>query len=189
MHRNGRLYDKLPPFFETSVTVESILFYLLGSIAVGTALAMVLQRNPLLSALFLVANFFCIAGLYLLLQQQFLAVIQIVVYTGAIMVLVIFVIMLLNLRDEEKPNERLNLWQSIGIALVAGFLVEMVYILMFKNQTGGYTELHPDTARLGTVEAIGEAMFSKFLLPFEVTSFLLLVAVVGAVILAKKRVQ
>ncbi len=178
-----------PPFFETSVTVESILFYLFGSVAVGTALAMILQRNPVMSALLLVANFFCIAALYLLLQQQFLAVIQIVVYTGAIMVLVIFVIMLLNLGDEERLAERINVWQSVGIAFVAGFLVEVVYILMFKNPTGSHTELHPATAQLGTVEAIGDALFTKFLLPFEVTSFLLLVAVVGAVVLAKKRVQ
>lgn len=171
------------------MTIESVLFYLFGSVAVGTALAMILQRNPLLSALLLVANFFCIASLYLLLQQQFLAVIQIVVYTGAIMVLVVFVIMLLNLGDEERKTQRINVWQSVGLALVAGFVVEMVYILMFKNPTGAYRELHPDAARLGTVEAIGEAMFNKFLLPFEVTSFLLLVAIVGAVILAKKRVQ
>ncbi len=171
------------------MTIESVLFYLFGSVAVGTALAMILQRNPLMSALLLVANFFCIASLYLLLQQQFLAVIQIVVYTGAIMVLVVFVIMLLNLGDEDRKAQRINFGQSIGLALLAGFVAEMVYILLFKNQTGAYRELHADAGRLGTVEAVGSAMFGKFLLPFEVTSFLLLVAVVGAVILAKKRVQ
>ncbi len=170
------------------MTVESFLFYLLGSVAVGTALGMILQRNPVMSALLLVANFFCIAGLYLTLQQQFLAVIQIVVYTGAIMVLVIFVIMLLNLGDEERLTERVNIWKSLGLALVAGFLVELVYILMFKNQGASFAELHPDATRIGTVEAIGGAIFGKFLLPFEATSILLLVAVVGAVILAKKRV-
>jgi NADH-quinone oxidoreductase subunit J len=171
------------------VTIPDILFYVFGSVAVGTAIAMILQRNPVMSALLLVGNFFCIAALYLLLQQQFLAVIQIVVYTGAIMVLVIFVIMLLNLGDEQRLTERLNLWQSIGVALVVGFLVEMVYILVFKNRAGDYTELHASAANLGTVEAIGDAMFGKFLLPFEVTSLLLLVAIVGAVILAKRRVQ
>jgi NADH-quinone oxidoreductase subunit J len=171
------------------VTVESILFYAFGSVAVGTALGMILQRNPLLSALLLVANFFCIAALYLLLHAQFLAVIQIVVYTGAIMVLVIFVIMLLNLGDEEGLTERLNLWQSLGLALIVGFFIEMVYILMFKDRTGGFAELHANANANGTVEAIGDAMFSKFLLPFEVTSFLLLVALVGAVVLAKRRVQ
>ncbi len=171
------------------MTFTDILFYLFGSVAVGTAIAMILQRNPVMSALLLVGNFFCIAALYLMLQQQFLAVIQIVVYTGAIMVLVIFVIMLLNLGDERRLTERLNGWQSLGIALVAGFLVEMVYILMFKNRAGDYTELHPNATSLGTVEAIGDAMFSKFLLPFEVTSLLLLVAIVGAVVLAKRRVQ
>jgi NADH-quinone oxidoreductase subunit J len=185
-HADGTTFS---PFSETSVTVESTLFYLFGSIAVGTALGMILQRNPVMSALLLVANFFCIAALYLLLQQQFLAVIQIVVYTGAIMVLVIFVIMLLNLGDEERLTERINLWQSFGIAVAAGFLVELVYILMFKNPTGSYSDLHPATAQLGTVEAIGDAVFTKFLLPFEATSILLLVAVVGAVILAKKRIQ
>lgn len=170
------------------MTVESVLFYLFGSVAVGTALGMILQRNPVMGALLLVANFFCIAALYLLLEQQFLAVIQIVVYTGAIMVLVIFVIMLLNLGDERSLTERVAFWQSLGVALVAGFLVEMVYILMFKNPSAAYMTMHPDAARLGTVEAVGEAMFAKFLLPFEVTSLLLLVAIVGAVILAKRKV-
>jgi NADH-quinone oxidoreductase subunit J len=172
-----------------SVTIPDILFYVFGSVAVGTAIAMILQRNPVMSALLLIANFFCIAALYLLLQQQFLAVIQVVVYTGAIMVLVIFVIMLLNLGDEQRLMERLNLWQSLGIALVVGFLLELVYILMFRNRTGDFREFHPNAANLGTVEAIADSMFNKFLLPFEVTSLLLLVAIVGAVILAKRRVQ
>lgn len=171
------------------MTVELILFYLFGSVAIGTALAMILQRNPVVSALLLIGNFFCIAGLYLLLQQQFLAVIQIVVYTGAIMVLVVFVIMLLNLGDEQRLTERINFWQSIGIALVVGFLAEMVYILMFQGRTGTHPVLHPEAGGMGTVEAIGNALFTRFLLPFEVTSLLLLVAIVGAVILAKRRVQ
>lgn len=150
---------------------------------------MILQRNPVISALFLIGNFFCIAGLYLLLQQQFLAVMQIVVYTGAIMVLVIFVIMLLNLGDEQRLTERINLWQSIGIALVVGLLAEMTYIVMFHSSSDVHVAMHPDAVTLGTAEAIGNALFTKFLLPFEVTSVLLLVAIVGAVILAKRRVQ
>jgi len=171
------------------VSIELLLFYLFGSIAVGTGLAMIVQRNPMISALLLIGNFFCIAGLYLLLQQQFLAVIQIVVYTGAIMVLVIFVIMLLNLGDEQRMAERINLWQSIGIALVAGFLAEMAYIVMFRGRNDVHAAMYPDAGTLGTTEAIGNALFTKFLLPFEVTSLLLLVAIVGAVILAKRRVQ
>lgn len=170
------------------MTVPSVLFYVFGSVAIGTALGMILQRNPLMSALLLVGNFFCIAALYLLLQQQFLAVIQIVVYTGAIMVLVIFVIMLLNLGDEQRLAERLHLRQSVGVALVAGFLIEMVYILMFKG-SAAYAEVPEEAAQWGTVEAIGNAMFTRFLLPFEVTSLLLLVAIVGAVILAKRRIH
>lgn len=150
---------------------------------------MIMQRNPVMSALLLVANFFCIAALYLLLQQQFLAVIQIVVYTGAIMVLVIFVIMLLNLGDEERLTERINPWQSLGLALVAGLFAEIIFIVMFKSRPAPFDHLHPEAGNLGTVEAIGSALFTKFLLPFEATSVLLLVAVVGAVVLAKRRIQ
>jgi NADH-quinone oxidoreductase subunit J len=170
------------------VTVESVLFYLFGSVAIGSALGMILQRNPVMSALLLIANFFCIAALYLLLQQQFLAVIQVVVYTGAIMVLVVFVIMLLNLGDEQRLMEKVSFRQSAALALVAGFLVELVYILMFKGATATHVARHPQAEALGTVEAIGSALFSKFLLPFEVTSLLLLVAIVGAVVLAKRKV-
>ncbi len=167
------------------MTVELVLFYLFGSVAVGTGLGMILQRNALLSALLLVGNFFCIAALYLLLQQQFLAVIQIVVYTGAIMVLVVFVIMLLNLAEDHPRPKKNSMQYSIAVALVIGFLVELVYILMFTDRApAGF---HPEAGKLGTVESIGDALFNKFMLPFEVASVLLLVAVVGAVLLAKKR--
>ena len=144
----------------------------------------VLQRNPVMSAISLIANFFCIALLYLLLKAQLLAVLQVVVYTGAIMVLVIFVIMLLNLGDETKLTEKFDVKKIVGIVLGVGFLLEMLYLFAMSDSP---SLLSPRAEQLGTVEAMGSAMFTKFLLPFEVTSLLLLAAIVGAVVLAKKR--
>lgn len=144
----------------------------------------ILQRNPVMSAIFLIANFFCIALLYLLLKAQLLAVLQVVVYTGAIMVLVVFVIMLLNLGDESRMTEKFNLKKIAGVVLVTGFLLEMLYIFG-TNADSGPPSLRAE--HIGTVEAMGTAMFTRFLLPFEVTSLLLLAAIVGAVVLAKKR--
>jgi NADH-quinone oxidoreductase subunit J len=146
---------------------------------------MVVQRNPLMSAIYLIGNFFCLALLYLILQAQLLAVLQVVVYTGAIMVLVVFVIMLLNLGDDERLSERVDLRRILAVVLVGGFLVEMVYIVGGIGKTDIATR--PSSGSLGTVESIGSALFGKFLLPFEITSLLLLAAIVGAVILAKKR--
>ena len=155
--------------------------------AVTTAVLMILQRNPVMSAISLIGNFFALAALYLLLRAQFLAVLQIIVYTGAIMVLVVFVIMLLNLGDERGLAERPSLRSSVGTALAAGLLLELVAILFLRTGPGLPPAMHPSSGSQGTVEAVGTAMFGKFLFPFEITSLLLLVAIVGAVILAKKR--
>ena len=144
----------------------------------------VLQRNPVMSAISLIANFFCIALLYLLLKAQLLAVLQVVVYTGAIMVLVIFVIMLLNLGDETRLGEKFDVKKIAGVVFVAGFLVEMLYLFATSDSPSLPS---PRAEQIGTVEAMGSAMFTRFLLPFEVTSLLLLAAIVGAVVLAKKR--
>ena len=144
----------------------------------------ILQRNPVMSAISLIANFFCIALLYLLLKAQLLAVLQVVVYTGAIMVLVVFVIMLLNLGDEARLTEKFDIKKVVGVVLVTGFLLEMLYI--FTTSSGPLSH-SPRAEQVGTIEAMGSAMFTRFLLPFEVTSLLLLAAIVGAVVLAKKR--
>jgi len=148
---------------------------------------MILRRNPVMSAIALIANFCCIALLYLLLQAQLLAVLQIVIYTGAIMVLVIFVIMLLNLGDEERLRERYDWKKIIGVVVVSGFLLEMLYLFVFSGSSGAQA-FHPGAANIGTVENMGRALFGRFLLPFEVTSLLLLAAIIGAVILAKRKI-
>ena len=167
------------------MTPESLLFFFLAAFAVTTAILMVMQRNPVMSAICLIGNFFSLAALYLLLHAQLLAVLQIAVYTGAIMVLVIFVIMLLNLGDEAHLVERRTFRTSAGIALVCGLLLEIFYIVFAGQPPAAAAPL--ESANLGTVESLGSALFGKFLLPFELTSILLLAAIVGAVVLARKR--
>lgn len=168
------------------MTAELVFFYLIGAAAMTTALLMILQRNPVMSAIYLIGNFFCIAALYLLLRAQFLAVIQVVVYTGAIMVLVVFVIMLLNLGDEQKLTEQFSVAKVIGTVLATGLLLEMLFLFGIAG-AGSAASVHPEAVSTGTVDAIGDALFGRFLLPFEITSVLLLAAIVGAVVLAKKR--
>jgi NADH-quinone oxidoreductase subunit J len=168
------------------VTAEPLLFFFLAAVGVTSAVLMILQRNPVMSALYLIANFFCLAALYLLLRAQLLAVLQVIVYAGAIMVLVVFVIMLLNLGDEEQLSERFNLRKIIGVVMVFGLLLELVFVFAMPKSSPSPATLHADAATIGTVEGMGHALFGKFLLPFEITSILLLAAIIGAVVLAKK---
>lgn len=166
---------------------ELLLFFFLAAVAVSTAILMITRRNPVVSAVCLIGNFFALAGLYLLLRAQFLAVLQVIVYTGAIMVLVIFVIMLLNLGDERALSERLSLRSTIGVVFAAGLLLELVVILGLRGASSIPAAIQPQSELLGTVEGIGGALFGKFVLPFELTSLLLLVAIIGAVLLAKRQ--
>ena len=163
------------------------MFLIVASCAIASALLMILQKNPVMSAIYLIANFFCIALLYLLLQAQVLAVLQIVVYTGAIMVLVVFVIMLLNLGDETKLAEKFDAKRIAAVVLATGFLLEMIYILGFSGDGIGRMPMSPQSATIGTIESMGAALFTRYVLPFEVTSLLLLAAIVGAVVLARKQ--
>jgi NADH-quinone oxidoreductase subunit J len=168
------------------VTFEFLMFFFVAAVAVTTALLMVLQRNPVMSAIFLIANFFCLAALYLLLHAQLLAVLQVIVYAGAIMVLVVFVIMLLNLGDERALAERLNLRAIVAVVAAGGLLVELLYVFAGPALNDSPPAVGPDATRIGSVEGMGEALFGSFLLPFEVTSLLLLAAIVGAVVLARR---
>jgi NADH-quinone oxidoreductase subunit J len=169
------------------VTTEAILFFILAAAAIVTAVLMIVQRNPVMSAIYLIANFFCLAALYLLLHAQLLAVLQVVVYAGAIMVLVIFVIMLLNLGDEQKLAERINIRLMIGVALAFGILLELLYLFLGPAAGEIPSGAGMNVGSIGTVESMGKALFGPFLLPFEITSLLLLAAIVGAVTLAKKQ--
>jgi NADH-quinone oxidoreductase subunit J len=160
----------------------TILFYVLAAIAVLAALNVILQRTPVYSALSLIVVLCALAVVYLLLGAELMAVIQVIVYAGAVMVLFVFVIMLLN-AGRESPSHRSRLAKWLGAPLIAAFLVEMLV---------GIWEQFPPTASPwpapleGSPVAMGHLLFRNNVLPFEVTSILILVAVLGAVILAKK---
>jgi NADH-quinone oxidoreductase subunit J len=170
------------------VNLETILFYFLGAISIGSALMMVTRRNPVIAALYLILNFFTLGGLYLTLHAQFIAFIQILVYAGAIMVLFLFVIMLLNLGDVKMLSEKVSYKKIISAGLSFGVLLELVYIFAFSGAALPPSHFEKAT-EVGTVEYIGMQLFTMYLFPFEVTSILLLVAIVGAVVLAKKKLD
>ena len=163
-----------------------ILFFILAAMALISGVLVVFQIHPLRSALWLIVNFFAVAGIYLLAHAEFIAAIQVIVYAGAIMVLFLFVIMLLNLRQPEAAPKFPYMGQKLAGIILAGFTA---LILMY-----GFSQakLPPPTAMapgLGNTESIAVSLFTDYLLPFEVTSVLLLVAIVGAVVLAKTRLK
>lgn len=163
------------------------IFIFLALLAVASALAMVINKNTVNSALFLVLNMVSLAGIYLLLEAQFLAVIQILVYAGAIMVLFLFVIMLLNLDAEESLFTRFRVKYFVAFLLGITVLAQVLYSI------GGLSDMLPeissDMAEIGTVEAVGDVLFTEYLLPFELTGILLTAAVVGALLIAQHKIK
>jgi NADH-quinone oxidoreductase subunit J len=169
------------------MTFETLLFYVLGAGAIASSLLMVTRRNPVMGAIFLILNFFCLAGLYLTLHAQFIAVVQVIVYAGAIMVLFLFVIMLLNLGNEDTLREKISWKKIVALGLSIGLVLEVLYIIGYY--AGYATAQSSNAVEIGTVEGIGKVLFSEFLFPFEVTSMLLVAAIVGAIVLAKKKFE
>ncbi len=168
------------------MNLELILFLVLAAAAIVSAILMITRRNPVTSALYLVFNFFIIAVLYLLLRAQFIAVIQVTVYAGAIMVLFLFVIMLLNLGDDKLLKWKLTSGKTIAAVLCLVMLAEISYFIVNFVPGSG---ISPKAESMGTVESIGKVLFTSYLFPFEMTSILLIAAIVGAVFLAKKNVD
>jgi NADH-quinone oxidoreductase subunit J len=168
------------------MNLELIFFLILSIISVSTALGMLLSRNAVYSALFLVLNFVTVAVFYLLLGAPFIAMAQITVYAGAIMVLFLFVIMLLG--AESLPQAEVLPWQKP----LAGFLavvlaVEATFIFLTRGRPiGNVAQPDPAVNTVTNLRALGEALFTQYLLPFEVTSILLLVAMIGAIVLVRK---
>jgi NADH-quinone oxidoreductase subunit J len=165
--------------------MEQTLFYIFASLAVASSVAMVMQRNPVAAAMNLVVAMFSLAALFALLEAHFLAVIQILVYAGAVMVLFLFVIMFLNLQAEQLLPGKRSVLHVIGVALA---IYALLQIRELVTRTPAVT-LPPVDASFGTTEAVGKLLFSDYLLPFELTSVLILAAIVGAVILAKRRLD
>jgi NADH-quinone oxidoreductase subunit J len=164
------------------------MFYLFAAVAVIASLLVISQRNPIYSVLLLIASFGALSGLYVLLEAPFVAVIQIIVYAGAIMVLFLFVVMLLNAPHEETgQDERLHAFRRqgpfrFGVVLGIALAVQLTWAL---TKAGGETGAFPGAA-VTSVRAIGRTLFTEYSFPFEVTSILILVAMVGAVVLAKR---
>lgn len=167
---------------------ETVFFSILSVVMVGSAIMVITRKSPVMSVLYLIMNFFALAGIYLTLHAQFIAVIQIIVYAGAIMVLFLFVIMLLNLGDERSLLEKISIRKMAAVGLGFGVLLELTYILGFSG--AAFPEKNMERAiAIGTVEGIGKELFSTFLFPFEITSVILIAAIVGAVILAKRKID
>jgi NADH-quinone oxidoreductase subunit J len=164
------------------------LFYLFGAVAVIASLLVIAQRNPIYSVLLLIASFGALSGLYVLLDAPFVAVTQIIVYAGAIMVLFLFVVMLLNAPHEEtEHDEKIHPLRRpgpmrFGAALAAALVVELLWAL--TRAVGEPAAF--ETAAVSSVRTLGRVLFTDYAFPFEVTSVLILVAMVGAVVLAKR---
>lgn len=158
-----------------------ILFILFGGLAIGCAVNVVAQRNPLYCAISLIGVFVSLACLYLMLAAPFIAAVQVIVYAGAIMVLVVFVIMLLNVEQEERRRTRMGFLVPAGVLLAALLIAEVAFVLWSVNPN----PTMPETG-IGLTSSIGSALFTTYLLPFEITSILLLMAIVGAMTLARR---
>lgn len=161
-----------------------LLFILFAGMAIGCALAVVAQRNPLYSAISLIGVFISLACLYVMLAAPFIAAVQVIVYAGAIMVLVVFVIMLLNVDEEAHQRPRLKWLVPTAIGLAALLIAEVAFIL--ATVQGSNVTPASSGATVGLTHSIGSALFTRYLLPFEITSILLLMAIVGAMTLARR---
>lgn len=159
---------------------EAFFFYAFAGTAILMTLLVILLNNPVASALSLVMAFFCLSGLYILLEAPFVAVMQILVYAGAIMVLFVFVIMLLKLRPEDLLQDKVT-WGKAGVVLIgvpfAGFLISKFLTLPVEA-----FRTIPDN--FGAPKEVGKLLFTKYLIPFELVSVLLLVAIIGVIVLA-----
>src|SRR5574341_1715792 len=168
--------------------MEAYLFYIMATVSVAGATYLIFEKNPVFSALYLIQTMVGIAVLYILLEAQFIATVQIIVYAGAIMVLFLFVIMLLNLNIQEEAKDALP-FQKIP-AIIMGIALLTVICVVFSSKLlqgkkGEYTTAY--VSGIGNTKLIGNLLFTDYLLPFEITSILLFVAAIGAIMLAKRK--
>ena len=171
------------------MTLEVILFIIFATICAVSAVLMVTRPNPVISALFLVLNFASLAGLYLILNAQFIAVAQVIVYAGAIMVFFLFVIMLLNPEKEKKFFQQKTKLRIFILAVVALVLIQIIYVIFLSNPSQEIMSEVSRSVQTGTIENIGREMFTNYILPFEAAGYLLLSATIGAMVLAKRKFE
>lgn len=162
--------------------MEPVLFILFGAVAVCGAIMVVTRKHPMASALYLILTLFAVAALFALRQAHFLAAVQVIVYAGAVVVLFVFVIMLINVPENRLPVERATAMRFLGVVAAGLLLLETAVLARRFSMPRG------PAAAVGTVEAVGRALFTDYLLAFEVTSVLLLSAVIGAIALAKRKI-
>ena len=162
---------------------DAVFFYPFAGLMLAAALSVVLNRHPIYSVLSLLVVMFCLACLFVMLGAYFVAALQVLLYAGAVLVLFLFVIMLLNLEPEALSRTRVFTLRAAG-TLTAGFLFALLVRMLTAPGQGAFLAATPAPA--GTVEAIGGLLFRQYLLPFELTSFLILAAIIGAVTLAKQ---
>jgi NADH-quinone oxidoreductase subunit J len=167
---------------------EAIAFYVISALILGFAVLVVSTRNTVHAVLFLVLNFLAVAALYVLLTAQFLAVIQVLVYAGGIVVLYLFVVMLVNLKRPPEDHSAPQRHPWLGFVLSGAVLAELAAILVFGGfgGAGDSSAAQSSDLALNNVERVGMLLYTDYLIPFEVASMLLLVAMVGAIILAKR---
>jgi NADH-quinone oxidoreductase subunit J len=164
--------------------MEMVIFIMLAIVAVAAAVGVIAQRNAFRSALFLLVNFCCLAGLYLLLNAQFVALVQVIIYAGAIVVLFLFAVMLLGAdKAEESPD--LRRYQMVAAVLMGALLVLGIIWALIPAEAETVQAL----VRSDNVREIGAALLTRFMIPFELASVIPLVAIIGAVALAKKRLE
>jgi len=168
----------------SSLTAEHYFFFLFAIVAIASSLEVVMQRSPLYSAIALVFTMASLAANFVLLKAQFLAAIQIIVYAGAIIVLFVFVIMLLNVRAEESRLDRFGALRFIAVPSALVLFLGAFAAIRFSNLDT--LSPSPASAAAGTTERIAELMFTKYLLPFEAASVLIMMAIVGALVLASR---
>lgn len=177
--RNGYLQATL--YFCAAMNLTQILFWVLAVVSLFSALMVITSKNPVYSVLWLIITFFSISGHYVLLNAQFLAIVNIIVYAGAIMVLFLFVIMLMNLDRNTEPQK--NKWLKLAGAVAGGSLL-LVLVAALRHADAGTAEL--GTGDIGLIQNLGKVLFNQYVVPFEISSVLFLSAMVGAVVIGKR---
>lgn len=169
------------------MNITQILFFLLSAMAIFSAIMVLVSRNPVHSVLWLIAVFFAISGHYILLNAQFLAIVNLIVYAGAIMVLFLFVIMLMNLNKDTEPKK--NIWMKLAGVVSGGcFLMVLISLVRQAADMQGKAA-QTGVGDIGLIKNLGKALFSDFVVPFEISSVLFLSAMVGAVVIGKKSIS
>ena len=163
--------------------ITQVLFWFLSVVAIFSALMVITSKNPVYSVLWLIVTFFSISGHYILLNAQFLAIVNIIVYAGAIMVLFLFVIMLMNLNKETEPQK--NRWLKMAGAVAGGCLL-LVLVAALKDTDIKQQQALVNGGSIGLIKSLGKELFTTYVVPFEISSILFLSAMVGAVVIGKK---